>query len=106
MFAIDGVKLPSNAAKQRSGTRAAFTQRAEKLEAAAQTMLDRHLGTDALELEPDVAAKTTTRIARLTKDARQLREWLASRPTDRRGPTDGLRRSNRTDNESAKMATD
>ena len=31
MFAIDGVKLPSNASKHRSGTRAEFTQRAEKL---------------------------------------------------------------------------
>ena len=30
MFAIDGVKLPSNASKHRSGTRAEFTQRAEK----------------------------------------------------------------------------
>ena len=29
MFAIDGVKLPSNAFKHRSGTRAEFTQRAE-----------------------------------------------------------------------------
>ena len=106
MFAIDGVKLPSNASKHRSGTRAEFTQRAEKLEAAAQTMLDRHRATDALELEPDVAAKTTARVARLTRDAQQLREWLATHPTDRHGPTGGLRKSNRTDNESAKMATD
>ena len=106
MFAIDGVKLPSNASKHRSGTRAAFTQRAEKRESAAQTILDRHRATDALELEPDVAAKTTTRIARLTKDAQQLREWLASHPTDRHGPTGGLRQSNRTDNERAKMATE
>ncbi len=106
MFAIDGVKLPSNASKHRSGTRAEFTQRAEKLETAAKTMLDRHRATDALALEPDVAAKTTARIARLTKDAEQLREWLAMHPTDRRGPTGGLRKSNRTDNESAKMATD
>ena len=106
MFAIDGVKLPSNASKHRSGTRAEFTQRAEKLEQAAQTMLERHRETDALDLEPDVAAKTTARIARLTKDAEQLREWLAAHPTDRHGPTGGLRKSNRTDNESAKMATD
>ena len=106
MFAIDGVKLPSNASRHRSGARAEFTQRAEKLEAAAQTMLDRHRATDAAELEPDVAAKTTARIARLTKDARQLREWLASHREDRRGPTGGLRKSNRTDNASAKMATD
>ncbi len=106
MFAIDGVKLPSNAPTHRSGTRAEFTQRAEKLEAAAQTMLERHRETDALELEPDVAAKATARIARLTQDAQQLREWLAAHPEDRRGPTGGLRKSNRTDNASAKMATD
>ena len=106
MFAIDGVKLPSNASKHRSGTRAEFAQRAEKLETAAQAMLDRHRATDALELEPDVAAKTTARVARLTRDAQQLREWLATHPTDRHGPTGGLRKSNRTDNESAKMATD
>ena len=106
MFAIDGVKLPSNASKHRSGTRAEFTQRAEKLEAAATTMLDRHRATDALDLEPDVAAKTTARIARLTRDAQQLRDWLAIHPHDRRGPTGGLRKSNRTDNASAKMATD
>ena len=66
MFAIDGVKLPSNASTHRSGTRAEFTQRAEKLE-------------------------TTDRIARLTKDAQQLRAWLATHPEDRRGPTGGLR---------------
>ena len=106
MFAIDGVKLPSNASKHRSGTRAEFAQRAEKLEAAAQTMLDRHRATDALELEPDVAAKTTARLARLTRDAQQLRDWLAAHSEDRRGPTGGLRKSNRTDNESAKMATE
>lgn len=106
MFAIDGVKLPSNASKHRSGTRAEFTQRAEKLEAAAKTMLDRHRATDARDLEPDVAAKTTARIARLQGDAKHLRDGLATHPTDRHGPTGGLRKSNRTDNESAKMATD
>ena len=35
-----------------------------------------------------------------------VREWLASHREDRRGPTGGLRKCNRTDNESAKMATD
>ncbi len=106
MFAIDGVKLPSNASKPRSGTRAEFAKRAEKLEAIAKTMLDRHRATDAMAIEPHLAAKTTARIARLTRDAQQVREWLATHPTDRYGPTGGLRKRNRTDNESAKMATD
>jgi hypothetical protein len=33
-----------------------------------------------------------------------LRTWLASHPDDRRGPSGGVRKSNRTDNDSAKMA--
>jgi hypothetical protein len=82
MFAIDGVKLPSNASKHRSGSRADFERQATKLEATAQTLL-----------------------ARLEKDATQLRGWLAAHPEDRRGAKGAIRKSNRTDNESAKMAT-
>jgi transposase len=105
MFAIDGVKLPSNAAKSRSGTRADFERQATKLEAAAQTMLQRHREEDAKPIEPDLAAKEVKRIARLQRDAAQIRGWLAKHPEDRRGVKGSLRKSNRTDNESAKMAT-
>jgi transposase len=105
MFAIDGVKLPSNAAKQRSGTRAELERQAEKLEAAAATMVARHRATDALPVEPDLATKETKRLARLERDAAQLRTWLADHPDDRRGVKGAVRKSNRTDNESAKMAT-
>ena len=38
MYAIDGVKLPSNASKARSGTRADFEQQAGKLEAATHLL--------------------------------------------------------------------
>jgi transposase len=105
MFAIDGVKLPSNASKRRSGTRADFERQAEKYEASAQQMLARHRATDALPHEPTLVAKEQQRIARLERDAGQIREWLSAHPADRRGPTGGLRQSNRTDNDSAKMAT-
>ena len=60
MFAIDGVKLPSNASKQRSGTRAEFVRQAAKLEAAAQTILRRHRATYALPVEPDLATKAAS----------------------------------------------
>ena len=106
MFAIDGVKLPNNAFNHRIGTRVEFTPQAETLEHATQAMLTRHRETDALDIEPDIVAKTTARFARSTKDAHHLREWLATHPEERRGPTGGLRKSNRTDNESAKMTTD
>ena len=105
MFAIDGVKLPSNAAKSRSGTRTDFERQATKLEAAAQTMLQRHRETDAKPIEPDLAAKDVKRIERLQRDAAQIRGWLAKHPEDRRGAKGSIRKSNRTDNESAKMAT-
>ncbi|MDP3577429.1 transposase, partial [Methyloversatilis sp.] len=39
LFAIDGVKLPSNAAKAKSGTRADFEREAAKMEAAVQRMM-------------------------------------------------------------------
>lgn len=105
MFAIDGVKLPSNASKERSGTRADFERQAAKFEAAATTMVERHRANDALPVEPDLATKAERRIARLQRDAAELRDWLATHPDDRRGPSGAVRKSNRTDNESAKMAT-
>ncbi|MDP9179992.1 MAG: IS1182 family transposase [Gemmatimonadota bacterium] len=105
MFAIDGVKLPSNAAKGRSGTRADFERQATKLEATARTLVERHRAADALPVESPLAAKAAKRIERLERDAEQLRAWLAAHAEDRRGPKGGVRQSNRTDNESAKMAT-
>ena len=105
MFAIDGVKLPSNASKRRSGTRADFERQATKCEAAAAAMLARHRAEDARPVEPDVAAKDTARRERLKQDAAALRTWLAAHPDDRRGPSGGVRQSNRTDHESAKLAT-
>jgi transposase len=105
MFAIDGVKLPSNASKHRSGTRADFERHATKLEAAATMMLQRHRAADVLPVEPDLAAKAVKRIERLERDAAQMREWLAANPEERRSAKGAIRKSNRTDNESAKMAT-
>jgi hypothetical protein len=61
MFAIDGVKLPSNASKAKSGTRADFAHQADKLEAAAKKMLERHRENDRLPVEPDLAEKSRQR---------------------------------------------
>jgi transposase len=106
MFAIDGVKLPSNASKGKSGTRADFEKQAAKLEQAAQQMLARHREHDALPVvEPDRAAKAAQRIERLQRDATQLHSWLKKHPEDRKGAKGKVIKSNRTDNDSAKMAT-
>src|SRR3990170_7878828 len=105
MFAIDGVKLPSNASKRRSGTRADFERQATKLEATAHAILARHRAADALPTEPSLPEKDPRRVARLARDAAAMRAWLQRNPEDRRGPTGKVRQSNRTDHESAKMAT-
>lgn len=105
MFAIDGVKLPSNASKSKSGTRADFERQSGKLEAAAQAMLARHRANDALPTEPGVDEKASRRVKRLEHDATQLRDWLKANPDDRRGAKGSVRKSNRTDNDSAKMTT-
>jgi transposase len=105
MFAIDGVKLPGNASKAKSGTRAEFLRRAEKLEAAAKVMLERHREADAKAIEPDLAAKAQQRIEQLDREAAQIKSWLGANPNDRRSGKGNIRKSNRTDNDSAKMAT-
>jgi hypothetical protein len=105
MFAIDGVTLPSHAAKQRSGTRADFERHATKMERAAEAMLARHRAEDAQAVEPTLLAKDVARRERLVQDAAELRAWLTRHSDDRRGAKGGVRKSHRTDNESAKMAT-
>ena len=110
MFAIDGVKLPSNASKKKSGTRAEFAKQADKLEKAAKRMLARHREEDEKAVEPTIRAKEVQRVGRLQRDAAHLQKWLAKNPEDRHGPKranrkPSVRKSNRTDNDSAKMAT-
>jgi transposase len=104
MFAIDGVKLPSNASKGKSGTRAEFQKQLVKLEAAAAVMLQRHREQDDKGVEPGLDAKALQRLSDLQREASNLKDWLARYP-DRKGPSGSIRKSNRTDNESAKMAT-
>ena len=106
MFAIDGVKLPSNASKHKSGRRADFLRQATKMEAAAQSMLSRHRQNDQSPIEASLAEKEARQIDQLEREAEQMRAWLAANPEDRRGARGKSVLSNRTDNESAKMATD
>lgn len=105
MFAIDGVKLPSNASKAKSGTRADFQHQVEKMKAAARKMLDRHRDADTTSQGEREAAREARKLERLQQEARQMRAWLSANPEDRKGAKGSVRLSNRTDNESAKMAT-
>lgn len=68
-------------------------------------MLERHREEDRCAMEPGIKEKEIRRITRLQEDAEQIRQWLTDNPKDRKGAKGAIRKSNRTDNESAKMAT-
>jgi len=104
-FAIDGVKLPSNASKSKSGTRADFQARAAKIDEQVRKMLQQHQAQDRRSDSEESSPKLNQRVQRLRHEAQALRQWLDAHPHDRRGPNGALRKSNRTDNASAKMAT-
>lgn len=104
MFAIDGVKLPSNADKQRSGTHAELLREAERMEKAVTKMVKAHRARDAAKEPQDDAAKERARIERLHTEARRIRDFLATHE-ERRSEKGAIRKSNVTDNDSAKMAT-
>ena len=104
MFAIDGVKLPSNASKEWSGRHDELAAKANKLDRAVQRMLKAHHAEDAQEQDPDLTRYTQQQIARLERHSRKIKAFLKENQP-KRGPTGKERKSNVTDNESAKLAT-
>jgi transposase len=85
LFAIDGVKLPSNASKAKSGTRADFEREAAKMEAAVQRMMGEQKARDLSGCDDEQARAARTR-ERLTREATQIRDWLAATRTNGAGP--------------------
>jgi len=57
MFAIDGCKLPSNASKEWSGTRADFKRKAAKMEKAIEDIVTRHHTNDKTKSDKAVLGK-------------------------------------------------
>lgn len=104
MFAIDGCKLPSNASKEWSGTRADFERKAAKLEQAIAHIITTHREQDRTRTNKDDAAREEQYVSTLQKRARKIRDWLKDND-DKPGKTGTPKKSNITDNESAKMKT-
>ena len=106
MFAIDGVKLPGNASKAKSGTRKEMQREAGKMRRALKKLLAKHREEDETRTtDTQVRSRELRRLERLERDAAKVGAWLKANPQDRRGARNKLRKSNRTDNDSAKMAT-
>jgi transposase len=104
MFAVDGVKLPSNASKEWSGTRADYSKKIEKMERAVRHLVQRHREQDASGEEPQISAARQQQIETLNAAIDKVRRFL-QRHTDKVGSSGRVKKSNITDNESAKMRT-
>src|SRR6476661_4394274 len=76
MFAIDGVKLPSNASKAKSGTRADFMREMSKMREQVQRIITRHRALD--QSDPSGPARLheqSAQVQRLTQRAQQIERW-------------------------------
>ncbi len=104
MFAIDGVKLPSNASKERSSTPEELRHRAVRLDKAADKILAPHQAQDKQGQDADLAPDRQARMCALRQEAARTREFLASNAPrlNRKGQE---LKTNITDPDSAKMAT-
>jgi transposase len=104
MFAIDGVKLPSNASKERSGTHAELHHRAQRLDKAADKIMALHKAQDKQGGDDALEPKRQAQMEALRKEAARTREFLANN-TPRKNRKGEELKTNVTDSESAKMAT-
>ena len=62
MFAIDGVKLPCNASKERSGTHAELRHRAQRLDKAARKIIELHRSSDQGMRDVDLDARRQAQV--------------------------------------------
>ena len=103
MFAIDGCKLPGNASKSWSGTKWELKQKKKKLEKAARAMLKRHREDDA-QPDGEQTQREVQAVKSIREKAKKLQRWLDDND-DKPGKGGKPKKSNITDNESAKMKT-
>ena len=106
MFAIDGCKLPSNAAKEWSGTKDELTRKKRKLEQAIRYMLKHHCDEDSssISINEERREKEIQAIDKMRSHVKKLKRWLSNND-DKPGKSGTPKKSNVTDNESAKIKT-
>ena len=102
MFAIDGVKLPSNASKEWSGTRADFQKKVTKMERAVTYLVRRHRAADETDDSETLKAARAKQIKTLKASVAKVKGFLKDRP-EKLGAAGKPIQSNITDNDSAKI---
>ena len=106
-FAIDGVKLPSNASKDLSGRIDELQAKAAKLDRAIERMLEAHQLEDVNDANGDLETHAAKQIETLNRQSEKIKAFLntAEPKYGPKGAKGTERKSNVTDNDSAKMKT-
>lgn len=107
LFAIDGCKMPSNAAKEHSGTLDELAQKREKIRKKIRTCLKEHKKLDGRKpAERDRKQQLAKATDTLQKEFKRIDQFLkTATPRMGQGKKPKEVKSNITDNESAKMTT-
>jgi len=107
-FALDGLRLPSNASEQWTGTHAQLLRKKERMETKVRQLVEEHAEQDKRDEDvPDGGTPTgrvnrQEQIERLQKKAARIERFLKENKP-KYGPRGKEITSNVTDNESAKM---
>jgi transposase len=105
MFAVDGCKMPSNASKEWSGTKAGLKKKAKKIDKAVRFLLGKHREEDKRgTVEPNVRQREEQQKETLRQASRKIKEFL-TKNDERIGRSGKPVQSNITDPDSAKMKT-
>ncbi|MFQ5674300.1 MAG: IS1182 family transposase [bacterium] len=101
-FTLDGLKLPSDASKEWSGTFKELQKKRDKLQEKLTEVLSEHIRTD--ETSESDNQRREKQKKRLERQVERLDQFLQNH-TPKQGKTKAEIQSNVTDNESAKMPT-
>jgi len=109
-FALDGLRLPSNASEQWTGTHTQLLRKKERMEAKVRQLVEEHADQDRRDEDEPYGGTPTGRvnrekqIERLQKKAARIEKFLKEHKP-KCGPRGKELTSNLTDNESARMWT-
>ncbi|MFC1488770.1 IS1182 family transposase [Thermodesulfobacteriota bacterium] len=106
IFALDGLKLRSNASTEWSGKISEISKKKEKIEQKVKLLMDEQIAADKDDGD-DLADRLSRekQIEKLHKQAARIDKWLSQNDAKISATTGRELQSNVTDNESAKMKT-
>jgi transposase len=104
MFAIDGLRLPSNASKEWSGKKEELRKKAQKMQLAVEHLLQKHQVNDQAAADGSIRAAEDRQLQTLNAAIQKIENFLATHE-EKIGRAGKPVQSNITDNESAKMPT-